>query len=823
MKRAGHRGKVWFGASVSNGDFDSGDRVPVPEDYLKKAVLFVVNAHAATVNMKLYPPTSSMVTETLEKAMGWLDELFQQMDTFTVSTIESSLLINDIRLEDIEQQKPPIKSFVSWMGERGLTSIEFNAGVTGDELRSVFELLGELLADMELREGLTGVLEERGITNIFVNQRVYVAVDAGDDPLRKASPLDALKDELLIRYLMGKVDLSGVEDRELVEVLSDRGKVGGLMSQFLAEEGAGEGVVVRSKKADEALGRLSEMVDAVKDEGLRQSLQEQVSGIVSEMSPGEMTSILSSHGPEDFDIRHVRQNVITMLKDEQLMDMVDSMIDEYIDMKKEAGELDTAWLRDRLKSLNDLMLEVRGSARGDTLAETINEKLDVASITEERDASTGARVLSAYELLGGPLEEEALPDLGEGIDGTVPRQIGQLYGMSEDDLAAGLLLKLTDNLSQQSPGVRRFAAALIKDTLAALETGGALLAADVLRPGLIEAVTAENDYRAFTDECESLAIAAELLIRAGRVDEASDVIELIGRQASPESGKGIELVKHASSVIERLKSPEGVVDVVGLLSEEDEEKRLDAVRALAGLGPDALAPLVDMVKDRGEVELRDRALEALQAAGQVGVEALAAELKKENPWYVHRNVLNLLAGLGRVEALDAVNEMAGHPDERIRREAVWSLARIGAPESLPIVLNATRDNSPAVRRTAVRVLGMFGDSSVTGYLIEIINSAGPRGREEEQGFAEAAVLALGDLRDPSLVPQLLELIGKGGLFKKGRPDEVRAAACIALGTIGDSAAMPVLVKAAKDPGMMVSSNAEKAIRRIQLQDNGVRS
>lgn len=178
--------------------------------------------------------------------------------------------------------------------------------------------------------------------------------------------------------------------------------------------------------------------------------------------------------------------------------------------------------------------------------------------------------------------------------------------------------------------------------------------------------------------------------------------------------------------------------------------------------------MVEMVKERGHMELRDSAILALAAAGPVGAQALIAELSRENPWYAYRNILNVLADIKCVEATGQIGSMVHNPDERIRREAVRSLARIGNPGSIPIVLEAVNDSSPAVRRTAVRVQGMFKDPFVADNLFGIIYAScqGPRAKHEE-GVAEAACLALGDLRDRTQVPRLLELIRKSGLFRRG--------------------------------------------------------
>jgi len=795
----------------------------LPEGYVKKAIQFVVNAHAATVNMHLYPPTSSMVLETMEKAREWIDQLVAETGIFRVSALENGLLVNDIRLEDVDQQKGPVRSFVSWMTERGLSSLEFTEGVTDDEIKDLFELLSDVeRQDMEAT--LADDLVERGVTHVTVNQRVYVAVTAGENGefSRVSSPLDALKDELLIRYLMGKVELNDVEDRELMDVLSDPGKVAGLLSRFLAEEGAEGGVFFKSQKAEEALQKLSMMIGDVEDESLRETLGDQVTSIISEMTPREMMSVLAGHGPENLDIRHVRQNVMKMLSNNQLLDIVDSLIDEYVEMSGETDELETTWTRERLQDLNDVLIEVRKGERGEALAETIDKKLDEAGISEERDATTGTRVLSAHQMLGGSLDEADVPDLGEGVDKTASRQIKQLYAMGEDDLASGMLMRIADNLTSGSDRVRRYAALLLRESLEGLDDKGVALASNAIVQVLFEAAEKEQDYDAFSQMSDALASIARSELKLGMGRQISMIIEFFKRQSSEEAGKGAELQKHSAMLLSSITEPGDLFDPVELLAETDQEKFSKMVSVLASLGPQALSPIVDQVKDRGQVELREKALDAFRLAGPAGTQSLVMELEKENQWYVYRNVLNIIAELRAADALESIYKMVGNSDERIRREAVRTMARIGSRESVPWVQQAASDPSPAVRKTAVRVMGMFNDASVAPFLLDIVGGQGSRGKEEDQGVVEAAVLAIGDLRVDVYVPQLAELLGKGGLFRKGKPDEIRAAACVALGNIGSAAAVPVLQRALKDPAPIVRAAADRALERVSGEPEPIR-
>ena len=790
-------------------------------DYVKAAVLFIINTHAATVNMRLYPPTSSMVAETLEQAHQALVELLMETESFSTSVYESTILVNGVKLDDFDQQRPPVKSFVNWMNERGLATMDFEFGVTLDELRATLDIIGLMAVDQNIRQNLSEELAERGVAHISLNQRVYIAVAPGMDASAiaagmggKVTPLEALKDELLIRYLMGQIDLANIEEKDLVNVLSDAGKVGGLLSSFIAHEGA-DGVFMRSQKAEDGLSRLAAMTNEVQDDELRSSLTEQVTSIIAQMTPLEMTSVLSSNAPPSVDIERVRQNVIEMLTDEQLMEIVDSLIVDYMEMKQSVGALPDDWTRDRLQAMNAVLLNVKGGERGDQLADDIDTRLNAAGIQEERDLKTGKRMLSAYQLLGGPLEEQDVSNLAAGADQAITSQIRQLFEMGEHDLTAGMLVKLADNLTTDSDKVRRYAAHIMKETLAELDETQGPMAAEVLTPLLVDAVVGEDDYQTFVHETDCLGLLTEVYLRNERVDEAASIIDLLISMTSARNPKGLELKRHAKIVLDSIMGPGGLIDPARILTQENRNKRLLTVKVLARLGTDALQPLVDTVKDRGQVDLRGRAIEALQVSGSAGIKALSAELKKPNPWYIYRNVLRTLAEIGNPQANEDISLMADSVDERVRREVIWSLARIGSRDSLEFIKEALNDPSPAVKRTAVRVLGAFGDPAVVPFLVDIIETHTKRSREADRGLAEAACLALGDLRSSSYIPMLAEMLDRGGLFRRGKPDEIRAAAALALGAIGDPVVAPILERAMRDQSLLVRTSAEKSLQQLR--------
>lgn len=788
----------------------------LPPELVRNAILSVINLHAATVNMRLYPSTSSMVTETVDKARECLEETFSYSDHLSVSVVENGLLINEQRLEEIEQQKAPVRAFVEWMMEKGLTNIEFNKGVTSDEIKVLLELLAELPENRELSEKLNDELLERGVRNVSVNRRVYIAVEAGGETPyglgRQATPLDALKDELLVRYLMGKVDVGEVGDEQVVEILSDPKKVGGLLSAFLSEEGEEGGVLVRSEGAEKTLRKIADMVSEVKDEALREKLSSSVSEVIAEMDPSQMTSILTGKAPANLDLRRVRENVIAMISDNNLLEIVDSLIDEYEEMESKVGELGSSWIRERLERLNALLLEVRGSAQTKNVVEEIDRRLDEAGIPEERDPHTGKRVLSVSHMLGGPLEEGEI-DLGEGLDQTVSRQVRGLYDMGEGDLAAGSLLKLSENLESDSEKVRRYASRLLKDTLEELEPDQRLLAGAAVLSRLEQRLPEEGDYETFAHEADCISMLAEIHYRFGDVEEAVRQIGLLKEVSSDES-RGEEIAKYASSAMEALIGQEGILDLKSIVMDEEAERRRKAIKAISKLGSELLYPLVEFMGDRGNAQIRERASECLLLAGEAGIEALVGELEKDKPWYFHRNLLQAIAEMGLTQAEEAVVRKTEHPDERVRHEALKAIANLSPRRAVELLTKATRDRSVAVRKTAIRLLGGFKDPRVSSFLLQLLEECKSGEGEAHKDLLEAICLTLGELGDRRSVGSLMEVARRGGIFRKGWPDEVRAAATMALGNIGEESAIPVLKKNLKDPAMVVRAAAERALDKF---------
>ncbi|MFZ2920168.1 MAG: diguanylate cyclase [Desulfosalsimonadaceae bacterium] len=200
----------------------------------------------ASSKMKLYPAQGPVARQSLSLVMEALAPFFETRPALTLARIDTSLLVNGIRL-DTSGFETMAAGMVRFLGDAGLNSITFLNSMTETELSGFIVAAGEPL------EGAEGGGEfwkkfatEKQIHGILFNQRVYgihlaapgagteaagTSADVGDagpevlpepeeDSIPEVLDFHDIPDQLKKRYLSGDMNGAGV----LVQQLCDRYK-----------------------------------------------------------------------------------------------------------------------------------------------------------------------------------------------------------------------------------------------------------------------------------------------------------------------------------------------------------------------------------------------------------------------------------------------------------------------------------------------------------------------------------------------------------------------------------------------------------------------
>lgn len=165
--------------------------------------------------------------------------------------------------------------------------------------------------------------------------------------------------------------------------------------------------------------------------------------------------------------------------------------------------------------------------------------------------------------------------------------------------------------------------------------------------------------------------------------------------------------------------PEAAGPVSNLLEEEDETVRAVASRSLSRIGTsEAANNLATHLKSRSELTSL-RMAENLERIGSLAVEPLVelvgSDREKERRAQVH--AARILGNLRVKEASPALKQtIYNHWNMDLRAQATLALGKIGNPEDIPAVVEATGDSAWPVRAQAANTLGMIGEVSAVPVL-----------------------------------------------------------------------------------------------------------
>jgi HEAT repeat protein len=271
----------------------------------------------------------------------------------------------------------------------------------------------------------------------------------------------------------------------------------------------------------------------------------------------------------------------------------------------------------------------------------------------------------------------------------------------------------------------------------------------------------------------------------------------------------------------------------------DEEVRTDAIRALAGIGAQAVSSLMKATRDKND-GVRKAAYEALVKIGAPSVDPIIDSLKAGKVDYDY--AMNALAKIG-APAVESLVKHLGGKNDSMRRLSAETLRRIGPPakSAVPALAKTANDPLPTVRASALAALAAIGPAgeTETKAILWGLRDRDARVRSAASGAARkigpdadaGAVSVLAEaLKDRRwfVCTEAADALGRIGpnasasvpdLIKalSAKDSKIRYSAARALGAVGPKAAeaLPELERLLKDPDPSVRTAATRSIEKIK--------
>lgn len=232
------------------------------------------------------------------------------------------------------------------------------------------------------------------------------------------------------------------------------------------------------------------------------------------------------------------------------------------------------------------------------------------------------------------------------------------------------------------------------------------------------------------------------------------------------------------------------------------------IEILKAGGATAITAAIELLGRTGSLKVRKKLSTLLGDLGEAAV-PLLLNLMQDSRWFIIRNICVILGAIASRESLAPLTNCLRHSDLRVRKEAIRSLAQIGAPEAESAILEILRGSDTELYPQAIASLGGMKSRKSLTELMRILQSG--------DMFLKSLPLridilaAIASIGDRQVTPFLVTLLEERHLFASARGKQLKAAVASCLGRIGDPRAVPHLAKLASSRGELGSVCAEAVV------------
>ena len=242
------------------------------EEIARKAVELLIALNAAMINIHMYPPTSDMISASVETAYARMDPLLAQSGKLTLGEADNLLLINGEKLHDRDQVRPPVLSFLDGLRRRDIYSITFSSGMEKDEFLKFLYIMAKEPEELRQLGGMAEDMDRQGCHHVLVNEKRFVSVaddeviaseaeeqeKAGEQRFKEEELLrlnEKLKDERFVNYITGKESRNNTGEDAITDVMGNPPRLGLLLRQAVRE------TVVEEEDPESALEKVCDTLE----------------------------------------------------------------------------------------------------------------------------------------------------------------------------------------------------------------------------------------------------------------------------------------------------------------------------------------------------------------------------------------------------------------------------------------------------------------------------------------------------------------------------------------------------------------------------------
>ena len=736
----------------------------------QKAVAILILINTAITNLRLYPPTSAMIRNTIDRLCQAFSDALEETPSLDFAESERSILVCGEPLGTDDLERPQVRSFLELLLGFEMRSISFEKGLENEELLRLLPILSKKPETVAGEGGLQKAFDEAGLTHIELGRKIYIAKDENQQII---ASLD-IRDDDIIKYLADSHPDLNLDPQKVKEMARDAE-----WATEIFQTGMTKIMEQKGKLPDTQLSanvvRMIDMLNKIVGPEDQERIAHFIATAIVHLDV-ELASLVLSQDIGDLFGGRIFRDIVEQMdsrKFSQVMEKIRSMeIERANDPLEPLGDggLTTSGVYERLIS----------SAKG----------LEMQRLQKEQEAREKAereeRIRKIEQEIAPLLSGDESAFLNPSLMSSLPDMLAQLTADGMEEKTNEVLARLAGGLLSKSEAVRGEAsAALVRiiDGMPAERQRTFVLEKTETFLKWIRLETAATS--AYEKICCRLKEQVEEQIRQGELADCIPVLDLFHRIETGLMEKNDTAHAMAAQIIRDLASQENQEILFHHFSEGDEKQKQVAGRLLGRLGENVLNQLLDILRDHNDSQERVRILNVFAEIGKPAIPVIRGRIDPDESWYFLRNLAYILGRIPSEATATALQPLLLHREEKVRQESMKSLFKAGGNDRGPVLLSMLPNVDDTFKLDVVEMLGSVKYADAVPSLLEMLGTRPLIAPATRIDLEERICVALGKIGSPQAVPALKEISKTKGLLKRSvYTDKVRKAASLALASIG---------------------------------------
>jgi HEAT repeat protein len=200
------------------------EKLPLDARLLSEAV---IELNISRRNVALYPPEHAIIRDSMERAFGLLQRLFEIRESITLGVAKDALVIDEYTLD---RKNAVFRELATSLHSKGIAAVTFSAGLTREELLGFHEIMA--MSESPAGGTVADCASEKGISHIRLDLIDFSGFKFVEGALRPGVKGDAIWEDYVYGLMEGRL---AAGDAEAVVLGAPSDRVADLVNSSVSE------------------------------------------------------------------------------------------------------------------------------------------------------------------------------------------------------------------------------------------------------------------------------------------------------------------------------------------------------------------------------------------------------------------------------------------------------------------------------------------------------------------------------------------------------------------------------------------------------------